>query len=240
MKKFTAVVVTLFTAILSLALVARGQAPAGAPGAVVVPPVFPEFLPLGDEWMMKDWAVTNRQFRMGGNPYNVSTIWSVDYTESDGSTSSMGASSSGYLFLDWDDFMKVSQKIGLDLLRRVRATNTFNKTKTMTFSVVHGYDNIVARKGVNAVYIRKNIGLIENIKPESFLDETGLILLQGVVRVDLRYPPTVGTLGTVDLFKITSPLRCRTLNPEILSGTGLLLGVRLKSTHRLETSCLHL
>ncbi len=184
MKKFTAVVVTLFTAILSLALVARGQAPAGAPGAVVVPPVFPEFLPLGDEWMMKDWAVTNRQFRMGGNPYNVSTIWSVDYTESDGSTSSMGASSSGYLFLDWDDFMKVSQKIGLDLLRRVRATNTFNKTKTMTFSVVHGYDNIVARKGVNAVYIRKNIGLIENIKPESFLDETGLILLQGVVRVE--------------------------------------------------------
>ncbi len=184
MKKFTAIVVTLFTAILSLALVARGQAPAGAAGAIVVPPVFPEFLPIGDEWQMKDWAVTNRQFRMNGNPYNVSTIWSIEYTEGNGSTSTMGASSSGYKFLDWDDFMHTAQKIGLDLLRRVKATNTFDNTKTMKFSVIHGYDNIVARKGVNAVYIRKDIGLVEGVGPESFLDETGLILLQGVVRVD--------------------------------------------------------
>ena len=184
MKKFTAVVVTLFTAILSLALVARGQAPAGAAGAIVVPPVFPEFLSIGNEWQMKDWAVTNRQWRLNGNPLNVVTSWSITYTEGNGSTSTMGSSSSGYKFQNWDDFMSVAQRIGLDLLKRVKAANTVDPTKPMLFTVIHGYDDLVARKGATGVFIRTDLGTVNNVRPESFLDETGMTYLQAVIRVE--------------------------------------------------------
>lgn len=183
MKRFAAIVVTMFTTILSLALVARGQAPAGA-GAVVVPPVFPEFLPLGDEWKMKDWAVTNRQWRLNGNPLNVATSWSITYTEKDGSTSTMGTSSSGYKFLDWEDFMKVSRRIGLDLLRRVRLTNDIDTSKTMVFKVIHSYDDLSNQTGATGIFINKDLGTLDNVDPDSFSDETGVTYLQAVIRVD--------------------------------------------------------
>lgn len=181
MKKFVINVATLFVTFLSLALVARGQAPAGA---AVSPPVFPEFLPIGDEWQMKDWAVTNRQWRLNGNPLNVATSWSITYTEKDGSTSTMGTSSSGYKFLDWEDFMRTAQKIGLDLMRRVRATNSADPTKSMLFTVIHGYDNLSTRKGATGVFINTDLGTVDNVRPESFLDETGMTYLQAVIRVD--------------------------------------------------------
>lgn len=174
-------VATLFVTFLSLALVARGQAPAGA---VVSPPVFPEFLPIGDEWQMKDWAVTNRQWRLNGNPLNVATSWSITFTARNGSESTMGSSASGYKFLDWEDFMKVSQRIGLDLLRRVRLTNDIDPSKTMVFKVIHSYDNLSNQTGATGIFISKDLGTLDNVYPDLFSDETGVTYLQAVIRVD--------------------------------------------------------
>ena len=80
--------------------------------------------------------------------------------------------------------MKVSRRIGLDLLRRVRLTNDIDTSKTMVFKVIHSYDDLSNQTGATGIFINKDLGTLDNVDPDSFSDETGVTYLQAVIRVD--------------------------------------------------------
>lgn len=181
MKKFAMNVATLFVTFLSLALVARGQAPAGA---VVSPPVFPEFLP-ANKAQAYDWAVTNLQWYHYGDPLVQDVSWTITYKLKDGTQPPpAGASSTSYRFSSWEHFLDVARKIGMDLVNQVRTAGFADMDSDAILEVNRGYGDLVKRKGRTGVLFRINLGKLSAVTKESFYNEPYYFFFQVVVRID--------------------------------------------------------
>jgi hypothetical protein len=188
MKKFVINVTTLIVTFLSLALVARGQVPAGAgAGVVVVPPSFPEFLPIKNQAVLLDWAVTNQSWNSRSSSSYSTFACSISYTRKDGvEPFPIKTSSSSYKFRDWNHFWEVSIGLGKSLLKQLRDTGVVDPDKTLVFAIDRGYADINGSvvSGETSVFIRINLGSLNTANDDSFGNTPETFFYQAICLVN--------------------------------------------------------
>ena len=156
--------VLAFALIVSFAPIAEGQ--------------LPDFLPIGSDQIVLDWAVTNRMWYYDHASLSMNTAWRVDFK-----AGAVVQSTAGALFTSYDNFVDVIASVGpylLDGLKKMTAK--IDPDEDIELKVVHLYIDWPANLGAVGINLQKNLGKLADITLDSFKGFE-MPLKQAVVRV---------------------------------------------------------
>ncbi|NDB58450.1 hypothetical protein EB001_08395 [bacterium] len=183
-----AVFATILVAFNSIALIAVGQ-PVSNGGVstqtVVNPSTLPDSLPIGNEQVVLDWIVTNKQWHYNTHPISSFTVFKVYFTDKKGAEAWYSFNITDYVFNSYRDFTDKVKKHGQELIQKIKSDSEFDPSKPVRMTTFRAYvDNAGGSKGNGAtgIYIKKDLGLVSSLDDSSF-DNFEIVAKQVIVRI---------------------------------------------------------
>lgn len=179
-----AVFAAILVAFCSIALIAVGQPITNTGGVttqVVNPSVLPEYLPIGNEQVVLDWIVTNRQWNANAKPLSTFTVISVKYTGTNKIQGARGFGLTDYEFTSYKDFEYCIGKFGMELVEKIINDPKVDHSIPLSMYAYHAYTDVNAETSPMGIYLSKDLGPVRDVSQESF--QNFKIFSQVVVRI---------------------------------------------------------
>jgi len=163
----------------SFAPIAKGQQ---TTQTVVNPSVLPDRLPIGSEQVMLDWIVTNRQWHSQAEQLFVYSDFTINYEKKGGLKNYMYFNFGNRKYESFEDFSNQLADYSLRIVDILRLLPDLDHDVPFVFTSILSYQNEESRVGIVGILLKKDLGYVDEITPESFKN-IPIVGKQSVVRI---------------------------------------------------------